>query len=66
MREETRKELIQDMKDVLNLIYGYSFPHRIGSHEEMQEALEIAKIAMLLNIWYRLCGIEASLDAMIP
>ena len=66
MREETRKELIQDMKDVLDLIQGYSFPHRIGSHKEAQEVFEIAKIAMLLNIWYRLGGIEASLDAMIP
>lgn len=66
MREETKKELIQDMKDVLELIQSYSSPHRIGSHEEAQEVLEIAKVAMLLNIWYRLGGIEASLDAMIP
>ena len=66
MREETRKELRQDMEDVLELLHNYSAAHKIGSHKEAQEALEIAKIAMLLNIWYRLGGIEASLDAMIP
>lgn len=65
MREETKKELIQDMKDVLELIQSYSSAHKIGSHKETQEALEIAKIAMLMNIWYRLGGIEASLDEMI-
>ena len=66
MREEVKKELIQDMEDVLELLHEYSAAHKIGRQKEAQEALEIAKIAMLLNIWYRLCGIEASLDAMIP
>ena len=66
MCEETKEELRQAMEDVLELLHNYSAAHRIGSHKEAQEVFEIAKIAMLLNIWYRLGGIEASLDEMIP